>query len=42
MKIFRVLRAARHAFFFAPMASWKTRGMALWSYERYGAYGLNY
>ena len=42
MKNFRVLRAARDAFFFAPIASQTTAGTALGSYERYGAYGVNY
>ena len=42
MKNFRVLRAARDAFFFAPIASETTARTALGSYERYGAYGVNY
>ena len=42
MKNFRVLRAARDAFFFAPIASYTTGGTALGSYERYVAYGVNY
>ena len=41
-KNFGVLRAARDAFFFAPMASYTTGGTGLGSYERYGAYGVNY
>ena len=39
---FRVLRAARDAFFFAPMASQTTRGAALCTYERYAAYAVKY
>ena len=42
MKNFRVLRAARDAFFFAPIASLTTARTALGSYGRYGAYGVNY
>ena len=42
IKNFRLLRAARDAFFFAPIAIWTTRGTVLRSYERYGAYGVNY
>ena len=41
MKKFRVLRAARDAFFFAPIASQTTARSALGSYKRYGAYGVN-
>ena len=37
MKICRVLRAARDAFFFAPIASSMTGGTVLGSYERNGA-----
>ena len=36
LKFYRVLRAARDAFFFAPMASQTARGTVLGSYQRYG------
>ena len=42
MKNFRVLCAARDAFFFAPITSLTTAGTALGSYERYSAYGVDY
>ena len=42
MKNFRVLPAARDAFFFAPIGSYTTGGPELGSYVRYGAYGVNY
>ena len=39
MKIFRVLRAARDAFFFAYTARTTMRGTAFRFFMRYGAYG---